>query len=244
MRIVTWNIHCFNAQQEKTLGYLINTIKPDVALLQEAKSEIEAVSKLHGYNIFGHSIGGKRNWGSYVAIKNTIDAEPLVLSVDPGWIVGVTFSNIRSKPVHAISLHTRLKDREERPFDYVIPHLYSVFDNLEPIITNKIDCIIGGDFNADVMFDRKENHPEGKAHTPFFDHLEKDLGLVNCTKQCLPQKRTQTFFKGKSDNSGIQDDYVFVSANLKDNIMCHVPDRDSILTTLSDHLPIVVDVSF
>ena len=119
---------------------------------------------------------------------------------------------------------------------YSIPTLHRMLSDLTPILeTEKREryIIIGGDFNADVQLDKGRHH----SHKIFFSRLE-DFGLVNCHPE-----RQQTFFRKKT--APYQDDYIFVSENIKNYLKKDTGDvpKDDEALKHSDHKPVVVELN-
>lgn len=241
MKALTWNIDFKTST--KIYDFIFDKIDPDIALLQEV-SNLSEQRKSKDYYIFHQLIGGRRNWGSAILIKRSLHfkCEEYALSSDPGWVIGGKVSTIYNRPLYLISIHARLKDLStEKPNNYVIPYLRDrVFKELLPIIKSGNDFIIGGDFNADRIYDKYHFQPPGTEHEPFFDWLENDLGLINAIKEFY-KKGVQTIFT-RNTKHPYQNDYIFISPSLKKKLkICYTLDRMEI-ADFSDHSPVVVEL--
>jgi len=238
MRIVTWNVS-FNASID-TFDYISETLAPDVALLQEVTQKIFTSKLPNHYQIFHQTIGGRRRWGSAVLVRNGIAAKQIAFSPDMGWVTGATISTGALAGLSLWSLHARLKDLSEKPH-YVVPHLQSLFESFAEQLQRGESLIIGGDLNADREFDKHYLQPTDTRHEPFFDYLENNLHLVNCTKEIMVGGRAQTVFT-KRTTVPFQDDYLFLSPNLQALLQsCKIPDRDTV-EKYSDHSPVIAEL--
>jgi exonuclease III len=231
MRIITWNTDCKTGPN--IYDYVFSRLRPDVALLQEVNDVILSASSNHGYNSHWKAIGGTRLWGSAIAVLKEFRSEPLPLAIDEGWIIGAKVITPKNTTINVISLHARLKDDNEKP-QCVVPHLRNIFEAISPFMTDGQNIIIGEDFNADRFYDKIYDQPPNTKHGPFFDYLEKDLGLINACKG-------QTFFGDKAKHK-YQDDYIFINPELGKKLKTsNIPERETVME-FSDHSPIIVSL--
>src|SRR5439155_12307251 len=98
MRIVTWNIR----RKRGAWEYLIDELRPDIALIQEVP---QAVFKYGG--IVGKTIGDTRPWGSAIW-TNGLPADELTIMKDPGWVVAAQVHLPNGSSLLAVSVHAKL----------------------------------------------------------------------------------------------------------------------------------------
>lgn len=211
MKLISWNMNYWQQKDTNNLAwdYLVNTINPDIALLQET-----VVPELYRkQTIFIESNTCKANeaikWGTCVYISKDILQRSSFKDITEQY---VDIKNRNGKQVFAeltlnnntftiCSLHTNTSP----------DGIYSIREHIKQIFNNKIlndsmsKLIIGGDFNADIEMDNG-----------FF--LESFNTIKVHYYECIP-KYTQTFFgNNMSERNHYQDDHIFVSKDLSNNI--------------------------
>lgn len=238
IKIATWNMAYWSHKKysEEAWAYFLN-LDTDILLFQEARPPNSLIRD--DMHLIWKEIGESRRWGSGILIKG-FKTEEYKINLDQGWVNCAKVKLSEKQDLFVISLHARLKDLKSsnNPHGMVVPHLFNIFKEFTPILDSKNYVVIGGDFNADRMIDKYYYQPEGTKHSQFFDWVENDLGLINSTKEYF-KDTIQTVFT-PSQKYPYQDDYIFLSKNLKNKLkFCRVPDRQEI-EKLSDHTPVII----
>ncbi len=99
-------------------------------------------------------------------------------------------------------------------------------------------CIVGGDFNASVKYDRSW----GEGHQEMLDRYTQ-AGLVECLRQFHPDPESTPTFKNTDGGAIIhQVDYLWATPDLAALLKsCSVGSREIMDRRLSDHLPIIAE---
>jgi hypothetical protein len=189
--------------------YLVKTINPDIALLQET-----VVPELYKeQTVFMESNTCRANesvkWGTCVYISKDVLKRSLLQNITEQY---VDIENRNGKQVFAeVSLENNIYTICSLHTNTSPDGIYSIRNHIEQIFNSKIlndnirKLIIGGDFNADIEMDNG-----------FF--LETFNSIKFHYHECIP-KYTQTFFgNNMSEKNHYQDDHIFVSKDLSNNI--------------------------
>jgi exonuclease III len=135
MRIVSWNM---NPQGRDTWAFLVQTLAPDIALVQEAIVREDLADR---YQILWTPGWPNGRWGSAILSR----VGDLVLEWEDrsrGAMVVARGSVPSLGPVSIASIHARLDRRDHR----VIPALRLTFDALRTHLGDRV--IVGGDLNT------------------------------------------------------------------------------------------------
>ncbi|MGI5084044.1 endonuclease/exonuclease/phosphatase family protein [Treponema putidum] len=216
MKLISWNMNYWQQKDNHDLAwdYLVNTINPDIALLQE--TVVPELYKEQTVFLESHTcrVQDPIKWGTCVYINKDLLQKSSFKNVTELYVDNVYVDNesINGKQVFAelmfnnniftiCSLHTNTS-----PDD-----IYSIRNHIEQIFNNKImndsisKFIIGGDFNADI-----------EMYKGFF--LKTFNSIKAQYHECIP-KYTQTFFgNNMAERNHYQDDHIFVSKDLSNNI--------------------------
>jgi exonuclease III len=221
LKIVTWNMR----RRRVAWNYLLQTLRPDIALVQEAVLPAEPID---GPSLIVRYIGGTRKWGSGIWSKDFALREREFRNGYPGCVVVAEVMCPDQRPLTVISLYGLMENR------YSITTLHRMLSDLTPLLDKKKKrLILGGDFNASVQCDELRS---GHSHRIFFDRL-KDFGLVDCMAN---SGYVQTW-RCPTSRVPWQLDYIFASIPIAKNIAGRVID-DPQLYNLSDHNPVVMDI--
>lgn len=225
MKVVTWNLGYWQHAWKHTEAwdYLCNTIKPDIALLQEVKPP----SGLNCKNIIFEEV--YKGWGTAIYSPSF----PLLkdhISIHPGRVAlaSIPLNGITS--LFIVSIHAPIiKNR-------VFPHLDNIFSEIESRI-QLCSALIGGDLNSARL---AEQVWPGNGHGPFFERIDSGDIWIDCCRKFNPVE-IQTFFR-KTSVHPFQDDHIFVSRNLSYSIRsCNVINND-ITRSVSDHIPLIAEI--
>lgn len=227
MKIATWNMGYwkYKSYHDEAWNYLTKEIKPDIALLQETRPPLSFESNSFLYN----SIGGTRNWGSAIYTRD-LPVREIPIDDYKGWVVACEVLLPDNSEVIVISIHAQIIK------GYVFPNLSNVFAALSPILQDR-QFIVGGDLNSCRLIDKVQRT---KYHTEFFDRIES-TGFFNCHRKFHADEQ-QTFWGGNIKYP-YQDDHLFVSECLAEQVIsCDVLDNKSI-RKLSDHIPVLMEIN-
>jgi exonuclease III len=211
--------------------FLLERINPDIALVQETVPNSNLSSLKH---FVWEKIGGKRNWGSGIFSRYPVEKVEFDNSYR-GSVIAGKISLPNDSELTAISIHVLLEH------GYSVIPLHRIFSDLTWILERKMrkrDIILGGDLNASLQFDKRQ---KSESHRIFFDRV-KDFGLLDCLAKFYDHP-IQTYRNNKG-NTPWQLDYLFLTKRLEDKLeKCYVID-DPIVAKLSDHNPVVAELSF
>lgn len=227
LRIATWNMGYwqYRSFHNEAWNYLKDEIKPDIALLQESNPPLSFENNYFLYT----AIGGTRNWGSAIYTRD-LPVREVPIDDYKGWVVACDVLLPSNLEIVVVSIHAQIVK------GYVFPNLSNIFAALSPVLQNR-QFIVGGDFNSCRLIDKVQGT---KYHTEFFESIESN-GFFNCHRKFYDDEQ-QTFW-GKKTKYPYQDDHLFVSEGLADQIISYdVLDYESI-KTLSDHTPVLMEIS-
>ena len=259
-RVVTWNMnHGFRSTRQRSAAwtFLSETVRPDVALLQETSTPPDtsehAVHKPEG-------IGGGRNWGSAVVSfgpslsevthartrSSTKDAPLMVTLTGTVMIADAVLED--ASTVTLVSLYGAIE------YGYAVTTVHKQLGDLTPLFdSNRRDQIIlGGDLNCSTQLAA----PHRVRHENLFQRIQR-FGLVDLLGQTKNRRtplsdcvcddapscgHVQTHRHPRSAVPW-QDDYLFASSKLADRLVdCYaLDDGEPDPWSLSDHCPIVAD---
>jgi exonuclease III len=224
MRIATWNM----ANRRGAWDYLLDVIRPDFALLQEAQVIEGRPGHVRwqaiGENSIKYGKRGRYRWGSAVWSRDK-ELRQVRLNAYGGWVEAAR--TVAPEPLLLISMHVEL-DRQGRS----VPMLHRMLSDLTPALERAASpVVLGGDLNADVGFDEKYGT---RRHAIVFERIE-DFGLWHCNR-LIPPGRRRTF---RGDGS-VMDDHLFVSRSMVNRVLsCEVLANDDVP---SDHFPVVLEL--
>jgi endonuclease/exonuclease/phosphatase family metal-dependent hydrolase len=226
MRIVSWNLAHnspeYRAHHEDAWGYLLDELRPDVALVQEAVPP-EGLDR----SLIFAKPWAKRPWGSaIIAASGRIrkgftetSRGPVVLAeLDDGMIVA--------------SIHARIVEGR------TIPSLQKTMTALIPRLKDR-RFAVGGDLNT--ARSAEEIWPQ-HGHQDFFESLT-GMGLYDCYWELNDQTEKQSFW-GRVSPHALQLDHLFVdiATGAEGKVRkCEIDDSNKV-RLLSDHGPVVAEI--
>ena len=236
MRIVTWNMNVIgkdrSSQHDQAWAFLLETLAPDIALLQETAIPPELPTD-YRHSLFTPGLHGKR-WGS--AILSRVGDLTLEWEDNSrGAVLAATSSIPGLGPVSIASLQARV------PRGGVIRPLRETFDLLRTHLGERF--MVGGDFNTARQAHRA--WPQN-GHGAFWSDIET-WGF----KEPLPLggKEQQSYWgrwlldQEPSLGNTLQDDHVLVDADTLQLVRrCLVWDTRRV-RELSDHGQVVLDLA-
>jgi exonuclease III len=225
MKIATWNM----GNREGAWDHLLTVVRPDYALLQETQWIEEragdAVWEAIGENSLKYREGGRYRWGSAVwSLESELSEVPT--DAHRGWVKAAHPADNHN--ILLVSIHVEL-DKQGRS----IPNLHRILSDLTPLIEQRSrDVILGGDLNADVVFDERHGT---RRHAIAFERIE-ELGFWHAN-WLIPPGHRQTF---RPDHP-VMDDHLFVSHSLMDRVVsCEVLANED---GPSDHFPVILELA-
>jgi len=212
MKIVSWNMNYWQQKStnESAWNYLVSTVNPDIALLQETV----VPEKYQHQTVFIESKTCRTTdsikWGTCVFVNETILLNGSFKDVTEKYIkeedsIGKQVFievNLNGREQFTIcSLHT---NTSPDGIYSIKNHIQKITENLESNNSYK-RFIFGGDFNADIEMDNG-----------FFIEVFNRIKINY--HECIP-KHTQTYFGANmSERNHYQDDHLFVSKDLSNSI--------------------------
>ncbi len=116
-----------------------------------------------------------------------------------------------------------------------------MFSDLTFLLDGKLGkrkVILGGDFNASLQWDKQQ---PGESHRIMFERLE-NYGLVSCI-DLFPEKKSIQTYRHSRGNTPWQLDYLFISDVLRKCVSSCTVSMDEKLYDLSDHNPVILELS-
>jgi endonuclease/exonuclease/phosphatase family metal-dependent hydrolase len=235
MRFVSWNINRpgTKARVRDVLSVLAD-LDPGIALLQEVRPHPGLLSTGHwvhaqiGANSRKYGERGRYDWGSAVWSPR-LPLTPVQLP-DPvvGWVTVARWP-YRGGDALALSLHAEIVE------SYSITVLHHYLSDLTPLLDqHKGFVLLGGDFNADVLWDERSRN---RRHQVMFDRVEA-FGLWHANRLIAPARRRT--YQGGGGSTPWMEDHLFVSTReLKRVSACQVV---GVNKGVSDHNPVVLDL--
>ena len=240
IKVSAWNMDYWRRDESQRLAawnYLINELSSDISLMQETKPQVLFDGS---YDIHYNKFPQKSDWGSAIISKKYQYSEYSFSSSYEGstGLMCFDFKISDNITLTVINIYGKI-DSE----GYSTTTLHHMLSDLTPLL-NKYKknryFIIAGDFNASTQWDEKYNGRD-PLHKLVFDRIE-DFGMLNCTKEIFGD-HIKTHSHSKSSFPW-QDDYIFVSKNLRKSLVsCNVHNNEKILE-LSDHFPVEVILDF
>jgi len=225
IKLVTWNMGYwqYRSKHPEAWKYLRDSIRPDIALLQETRppaldgDERVILNEIH------------QGWGTAVYVRSLQAASSADFDRYPTRVVAAGVHLSSNKTMFVVSIHAPIIGNR------VFPHLSNIFDDIESELADE-SCIVGGDLNSARL---AEKVWPNYGHGPFFERLDQSW-LVDCRKKFYPEE-VQTIFRPKQFYP-FQDDHIFVSRDLAEKVVEYQVLNSDIARTVSDHIPVVVEI--
>jgi endonuclease/exonuclease/phosphatase family metal-dependent hydrolase len=235
MKFITWNMDYWrrNSAQRETAWRHLETINPDIALLQESNPDGQ---QFNGCNVYYHPV--LRTWGSTLIARSAYAIKKTSFLTNHAGSPSLMYYDVilpdSSTTITVINVYGK-----HDTFGFCSTTMHHIISDITPFVVNNRNrlIILAGDFNVTEQWDATHNDP---AHKLVFDRLN-DLGLVNCTKSFLGDY-VQTHFDGRNPQNTYQLDYIYMSPLIYSKVTaCKVHSKASI-GEVSDHVPIEVQV--
>lgn len=226
MKIVSWNMGCapirarYRRTQTEAWRYLLDTLAPDIAFVQEALRETTAVTPTDGTLHWAEKcVSDKTESGTAVFVRRGIPFKPLPVTSEGSYVSGVLIY-IAGVPTLFISIHVG-------PTNYR-KHLRALAATVSSVVPGH-RFVVGGDLNAARHWDIVHN-------TKWYGRFFADLAarqMVDCHWQ-QHQKEVQSLWR-KQDKNGYQCDHIFADHLTAQDTDCNVLPN---VERFSDHSPI------
>lgn len=256
LKIITWNTRRIYSNNIDFWNYF-NEINPDIALLQEVK-ELPILEEYSSYSVFpltSHDTNQK--FQTVILVRGKIIGD-IELKTDKEWInellekykgnivakkifvkdKEINLINVYS-PAWPIQVSPKIDLKGVKLINNMELWLADILRYALKNVNQNDNWIIGGDFNLSETFD----YPINKGNKEYLDGM-RDLGFIECLTTF--NGRLIPTFKNPVDKCiNHQIDHLFVSTILKDKLIdCRVGEQIVFERNMSDHLPIIAELSF
>lgn len=265
MRLVCWNLE--RGGSSSTWTYLLD-LKPDLIFVQEAVLPGSIAADFDAaYEISPTRTGKEQRWGTAILARHGISLTPVQITSHVRPWVAETLRRLKAVCVVA---EARIGDQElilasvhSPAWPISMPEAIDESDLQDVLLdayrgTRTVwgadliwrwlvdevlpaSCIVGGDFNTSVLFDRTW----GKGNQETLDRYAR-AGLVECVRLWHQDAEvTPTYRTVRAGEVKHQIDYVWMPPGLTERIRaCSLGPREVFDMELSRHLPIVVEMDF
>jgi len=201
---------------------------PDVALLQEATMPPPSMGVEPAV---AEGTGGRVAARLWTPSYELIEPTTLEEAGEHGYVMSAQVA-LAEQALTLISLHARTQ--ETTSARGVVDHIEALLTRLGPVLAKR-PFILAGDFNsARRAHDLWPDH----GHLDFFESVEADYEMHNCFWRKHGYEERTYWANCRDGGTPLQDDHIFVSADLADRVKaCEVLDYRP-YRGLSDHTPI------
>lgn len=226
MKVVTWNLGYWDHREthEEGWNYLLETVKPDLALLQEVRPP----DFLHDWAIVFYEVRG--GWGTAIYSRD-LALSNIPLGEDyPGRVVGASTLLQNGERLYLASVHAQTGP--------VFPRLSHIMDEILGAYADQ-PTIVGGDLNSARL---AATVWPGAGDGPFWERIDSERSSVVDCCQRINGRELQTIFKEGAKHP-FQDDHLFISRSLESGLIaCDVIDTE-MTRRVSDHIPLSIELS-
>jgi len=250
MRIVSWN--CNGALRRKTNE--LDALNADLLVIQECEDPRQSIQSYLDWSGKFAWCGSNKNKGIGIFARNNTHLSPLPwnkrykvpgapnASMHASWMTNdlKEFAAVRiNDKFNLVGVWT--KQAPNGTFGYAGQLWKYLQSHLEDIA--KDDCVLIGDLNSNVQWDRPDR---------WWNHSDNVLLLESIGMKSLYHKRQKyihgnesqpTFYLHRDLKKAYHIDYAFLSKTLVDCSTLKILPAKKWLT-LSDHMPLVVDIHF
>jgi exonuclease III len=234
-RVVSWNLGA-RRKSEEQWRFLLDELKPDLALLQEVKQPPAWVAERGGAFLATETAPGSGR-GSAIYVRQP-PLKQISLQDRAGYFVAARLHLPGGRAATALSAHGRTDAKRPGGYYYLADYLRPEFDSLATQLNGfRGKCFVGGDFNLSRGFDAQYRYrsDETRSHEGFFAWLEQEHNLIEC---CCTEGESRSLYRKGPAHADYQLDHLFVSRGLADSRdTCNV--LDWAVGGLSDHAPVV-----
>jgi endonuclease/exonuclease/phosphatase family metal-dependent hydrolase len=233
MRVVTWNMGCgptasqFRKSHDEAWTYLLEELRPDVALVQEALvAKIQEARRDHSVTVC--ELGPNVAAGTAILVHGLESHGAPTAAISAHTYAATVEVSTPAGPLTALSAHVYPGEEQHADLKRLVEVLGTTFAGRT--------LLIGGDFNAARRFDKVYC---GKRHGAFFTAM-KTAGLHEVHWE-LHGREIQSFW-GRQSKEAYQDDHFFVTTGWASRVRsCKVIDNE-VVRRLSDHGPVEMEL--
>ena len=251
MKITTWNVNSIRARIDNIKKYL-KTSSPDIALLQEIKTEdrsypFDEIDKL-GYISY---VNGQKSYnGVSILSKKKLNEINKILPGDKIKQSRLISAKIENKNIEIINIYVPNGNPvDTEKYTYKLNWIDLFIKEIENKLTNNVSLIIAGDFN--IIPEEKDAYAPEKYINDALFRLEVrkrfrnliNLGLQDAFRSYNKKNDNYTFWDYQKNswkkNNGLRIDHVLVSNDLIDLIK-KIEIKRNIRSQIkpSDHVPV------
>ncbi len=255
MKIASWNVNSVRARVHNIVEWL-ESEQPDVALLQELKSEDETFpyadfEKL-GYKC---EISGQKSWNGVAIlskheIKDVIRKLPFDDSDEQARYIEATINGVRLASIYLPNGNP--VDTEKYP--YKLKWMDRLYKHAKNLIENEKMVVLGGDYNI-IPTEQDCYDPSAWADDALFkiESRQKyrsllNLGLTDAFRVKNDKAEQYSFWDYQRGawpkNEGIRIDHFLLSAQATDCLEnCYIDKGPRAKEKASDHTPIIIELN-
>jgi len=233
MKIVTWNAHMGFRNKQKDL---IERLDPDVAFIQECEDP-DDYPDMFTDKLFHHRIWNGDNKCKGIAIFSKYK----ITKLDDNSPSSKFYLPVKINGTFYIGIWA-MNDKE-KPQNRYIAQVWNIINEYKELFDNNI--IIFGDFNWNIIWDKKESNSLGGDFRKVNDMLNKnDIESVyhHHFKEDFGKEKNPTYYMFKKETKSYHTDYIF----LKKNILCKIKNfsvgKYNEWINYSDHMPLLIEI--
>ena len=228
MRIVTWNANMAFRNKQRIL---VERLNPDVVFIQECEHPDNFEKKLFPFAIWK---GENQNKGIAVFSKYKI------IELDNKNQSSRFYINFKVKDTFFIGIWA-MNDEKNRQNRY-IAQVWNILNEFEELLNN--DIIIFGDFNWNIIWDKKPDYPLAgdfrdvnsmlnnyNIESVYHHHFNEDFG----------EEKNPTYFQTKKKDKSYHTDYIFSKKNSLENLKEFLVGQYDEWIKYSDHMPLLME---
>jgi len=228
MRIVTWNANMAFRNKQRIL---VERLNPDVAFIQECEHPDKFEKKLFPFAIWK---GENQNKGIAVFSKYKI------IELDKKNQSSRFYIHFKVKDTFFIGIWA-MNDEENRQNRY-IAQVWNILNEYEGLLNN--DIVIFGDFNWNIIWDKKLDYPLAgdfrdvnsmlnnyNIESVYHHHFNEDFG----------GEKNPTYFQAKKKDKSYHTDYIFSKKNTLENLKEFSVGQYDEWIKYSDHMPLLME---
>ncbi|MDP9196072.1 MAG: exodeoxyribonuclease III [Pseudomonadota bacterium] len=255
LRIATWNVNSVRVRLPNIVSWM-DTVRPDVLLLQELKCETVSFPgsefETRGYHL---AVAGQKAWNGVALISrhpfvDVLDHLPGDPAETQARYVEATVQGVRIASLYAPNGNPV----ESEKYPYKLRWLKRLEQRAAALLEGDTPFVLGGDFNVipealDVYDPRGwENDALYTPETRRAFRGLVNLGLADAFRTLHPRAREYTFWDYQAgawmQDRGLRIDHFLLSPGAADRLVsCAVDRAPRGESNASDHTPLVLELS-
>ena len=261
MKIVTFNVNSINARMEG-LSELLRAEKPDVALLQEIKTEFDNFPffELNALGYGAKIIGQKSYNGVAILSPHKIEIVqknlPDFTDVNARYLeakVHIKNNMLRVASIYLPNGNPPYNNPDDgRKFEYKLQFMEALYERAKRLVELHENVILGGDFNT-IFTDFDVYNPGLFRNNALFREEVKQrfaalcyLGYYDAFRALYKNNNGYTYWDYSGGafaaDLGMRIDYLLLSATMADRLKdCRVMKNIRAMSRPSDHAPLLAE---